>query len=366
MHVYGWLIAGTLSSALLAGCGKKDAPTEAAGAGAMPPPEVEVITVKAHDIPRTLTVPGQLVAVRRAEIRARIEGIVEQQLFREGSAVAAGTPLFRIDPRTLAAAVASAKAEALASHQHLARLRQLIDAKAVSQQELDQAIARQEQAQAALVRAEIDLEHATVTAPISGRIGRAFVTEGALVGRGEPTLLAQIEQLDPIRVDFSLPSHQFQSERTALESGRIDVQLQLPDGQAYGGTGHLLFSELAVDPQTGSVSLRAEFSNPKAYLLPGQPVTVSLAVGQHKNMLTVPQRAVQASPQGQIVMGIGPDNKLLPMPVHVGDLHGSDWIITGGLKGGEQVVINGLQKARPGMPVAPVPAAAKNTSPAGR
>jgi membrane fusion protein (multidrug efflux system) len=345
--------------------------------GNMPPPEVEVITVKTHDVARSVEIPGRMQAVRSAQVRARVEGILEKRVYSEGSDVKAGAALFRIDDRSLGANLQSAKAslararaDALIATQNLERMQQLIKDKAVSKQDLDQAVARKSQteadvlaAEAALTRAQIDLSYANVTAPISGRIGRALVTEGALVGKGEATHLATIEQLDPIWVNFSQSSADFLRLREALKSGKskqakAPVRLILEDGREYRLPGKLLFTDLAVDPATGSVGLRAEFPNPQRELLPGQFVSVRLPTDLAEQVISVPQRAVQASTQGQLVMIVTPDGKLAPQPVKTGGLAGHDWIISEGLKGGEQVVVNGLQKARPGMPVKPVQAGA--------
>jgi membrane fusion protein (multidrug efflux system) len=310
-------------------------------------------------------------AVRTAQVRARVEGVVEKRLFAEGSEVTAGTLLFRIDPRTLQAnlasadaAVSKAQADAAMAALTVDRLRHLLPAKAVSQQEYDLTEAKRKLAEAdvasalaARSRARIDLENSTVPAPISGRIGRALVTEGALVGRGEATPLATIEQLDPIYVNFAQSSADFLRLRDGQKAASgLPVKLVLENGQEYGHTGKLMFQDLAVDPGTGSVGLRAEFPNPRRELLPGQFVAVRLPVTQSAEQITVPQRAVQASAQGQVVMLVTPDGKLVPQPVKTAGLAGSDWIIAEGLKGGEQVVVNGLQKARPGMPVKAVPA----------
>ncbi len=358
---------------LLAGCkpnADKAAGGSMGGAGAMPPPEVEVVQASARDLPRTVEIPGRLTAVRTAQVRARVEGVLEKRLFVEGGEVKAGTPLFRIDPRTLQAnlasadaAVAKAQADAALTALTVDRLRNLLPAKAVSQQEYDQAEAKRKLAEAdvasaiaARSRARIDLENSSVPAPISGRIGRALVTEGALVGRGEATPLANIEQLDPILVDFAQSSADFLRLRDGRKaSADLPVKLVLEDGREYATVGKLLFQDSVIDPSTGSVGLRAEFPNPRRELMPGQFVTVRLPVTRAVAQITVPQRAVQASAQGQVVMLVTPDGKLVPQPVKTAGLAGTDWVIAEGLKGGEQVVVNGLQKARPGMPVKAVP-----------
>lgn len=360
-----------------------DAAPGAGGMGAMPPPEVEVITVAPSNVPRTVEAPGRLQAVRTAEVRARVEGILKQRAFVEGSEVRAGEVLFLIDAPNLAAnvesakaSIAKAKAQALIAGQTLERMQALAGSKAVSKQDLDTAVAAEAQAkaevlatQAALTRAQIDLGHATVTAPISGRIGRAMVTEGALVGKNEATALTQIEQYNPIWVNFSQSSADFINLREALKSGKAKassapVRLVLENGQEYPHSGKLLFNDLAVDPATGSVGLRAEFPNKDRSLLPGQFVTVRLPVALAENVITVPQRAVQVSPQGQAVMVVGPNGVVMPQPVKTGGLSGNDWIIAEGLKGGEKVIVNGVQKARPGSPVTTLEANAGKAVPA--
>ena len=364
-------IAALLS---LSACKPQSAPPQGP-AGGMPPPEVEVISVTPRDVARTLEAPGRLQAVRTAEVRARVEGILERRSYTEGSEVKAGQVLFQIDSRTLAANVAAAKAslargeaQKLIAGQNLERIQSLVASNAVSKQELDQAMAAKAQAnadvaaaQAALSRAEIDRGYATVTAPISGRIGRAQVTEGALVGKGEATPLASIEQYDPIWVNFSQSSADFLNLRESMRGGKskasqAPIRLLLENGREYPHPGKLLFNDLAVDPATGSVGLRAEFPNPDRTLLPGQFVSVRFPVALVEGVIVVPQRAVQVSPQGQAVLLVGGDGKVMAQPVKTGGLSGSDWIIAEGLKGGERVIVEGVQKARPGMAVSAVPA----------
>ncbi len=371
----------------LAACKPQSAPagdgkTGAGPGGGMPPPEVEVIDVAPRNVPRTMEAPGRMQAVRTAEVRARVEGILERRTYTEGSEVKAGSVLFRIDSRSLAANMEAAKAtlarnqaQKLIAGQNLDRMQALVASNAISKQEFDQAMAAKAQAnadvaaaQAALAKAEIDLSYATVTAPISGRIGRAQVTEGALVGKGEATPLASIEQYDPIWVNFSQSSADFLNLREATrgehtrsghaKASQAPVKLVLENGREYPHPGKLLFNDLAVDPTTGSVGLRAEFPNPDRSLLPGQFVTVRLPVALAENVIVVPQRAVQVSPQGQAVLVVAGDGKVQAQPVKTGGLSGTDWIVAEGLKGGERVIVNGVQKARPGMPVKAVAAPA--------
>ncbi|MFL6646375.1 MAG: efflux RND transporter periplasmic adaptor subunit [Sulfurifustaceae bacterium] len=360
-------------AALLSGCGKGTGAPAGAGGMQMPPPEVTVVVVQSGDAPVTYDVSGRVVAYRTAEVRARVEGILEKRLYREGGEVQEGQALFRIDRRTLEANVASARAalakaraNAEVTAQTAKRYRQLIADQAISKQELDQAEANLKQAdaevlnaEAALKRAEIDLSHADVPAPISGRITRAFVTEGALVGKGEATPLAKIEQLNPIYVDFTQSGAERLRLQRALMGGELKraqtpVELILEDGSKYKYPGKVLFTEQTVDPTTGTVTLRAEFPNPERLLLPGMFATARFAPGAVGGAVRVPQRAVQASPQGQFVYVVGADNKVAPQPIRTGGFSGPDWIVTDGLKGGERVVVDGLQKIRPGAPVNPV------------
>lgn len=349
-------------SLLLAACGegKKDgAPGSAAGpgAGAPPPPEVDVVTVTRASVVLTQELPGRLQAVRTAQVRARVEGIVEKRIFAEGSEVKAGTPLFHLDARTYRTAADSARADVAVSRQTLDRYRPLLEVKAVSQQEYDLAAARLKQAEAALAKAELDLENASVLAPISGRIGRALVTEGALVGKGEATHLATIEQVDPIYANFTQSNADLFRLQAAIRSGRLkkseekNVQVVLEDGSAHPQPGRLIFTDMAVDPGTGSIQLRAEVPNPRRDLLPGMFVRIRFPQAEADNAIRLPQRAVQTGPQGQSVLIVDAEGKVAPRPVKTGGMSGTDWIIAEGLQGGEKVIVNGLQKARPGSQV---------------
>jgi membrane fusion protein (multidrug efflux system) len=347
----------------LAACGdgeKKVPPGAGPGAG-MPPPEVDVITVVAAGATITQDLPGRLQAVRSAQVRARIEGVVEKRLFAEGTDIAAGTPLFRIDPRTYQAQAAAAEADLAAAKAVFARYTPLLEIKAVSQQEFDAAQARVKQAEAASTKAKLDLENAVPPAPISGRIGRALVTEGALVGKGEATHLVTIEQLDPIRVEFSQSYSDLLRLQQAVKSGKqkkadsAKVELVLEDGSLYPEKGRLQFTDLAVDPNSGAVLLRAEFPNPRRELLPGTFVRVRFPQTQFDNAIRVPQRAVQGGAQSQFVMTVDAEGKVAPRPIKTSTMSGGDFLVDDGLKAGEQVVVNGLQKARSGAVVKPLP-----------
>lgn len=353
------LLLISLLSACGGGAGK---PAAGPGpGGAMPPPEVDVITVGTGSATITQDLPGRLQAYRTAQVRARVEGVIEKRLFIEGTDVKAGAPLFQINAHIYKATAVAAEADLAIARQTVERYKPLLPIKAVSQQEYDIAVARVKQSEAALARANEDLEHASVPAAISGHIGRTQVTEGALVGKGEPTLLATIEQIDPIYVNFTQPGADLLRLRQAIKSGRLKraesakVELLLEDGSVYPQSGKIFFTDLAVDPTTGSVSLRAEFANPQHDLLPGMFARVRFPEAMSENAIRVPQRAVQSGPQGQFVMVVGAESKATPMPVKTGGMAGTDFIIADGLKGGEQVIVNGLQKARPGTVVKPVP-----------
>ena len=352
--------------ALLAACGEGDkkagGPAAAGGPGAAPPPaEVDVVTVVSSQATITQDLPGRLLANRTAQVRARVEGVIEKRLFAEGSDIKAGTPLFRIDARAFQAQVAAAAADLAASRAVFERYKPLLETKAVSQQEFDAAQAKVKQAEAALTKAQLDLENAVPPAPHSGRIGRALVTEGALVGKGEATHLATIEQIDPIRVEFTQSYSDLLRLQQAVKAGQqkrastATVELMLEDGSIYPERGRLQFADLAVDPNSGAVVLRAEFPNSRRELLPGTFVRVRFPQAQLDNALRVPQRAVQGSPQGQLVMTVDAEGKVVPRPIKTGAMSGTDFIVTDGLQGGEQVIVNGLQKARPGSVVKPVP-----------
>ena len=357
---------------LLSACGgdKGTGAPAGQGGGMPPPPEVEVITVGTGNATITQDLPGRLQAYRTAQMRARVEGVIEKRLFEEGSDVNAGAPLFRIDARTYKAAAESAKADLVVAKQNVDRYKSLLEIKAVSPLDYDLAVAKAKQAESALSRAEEDLENASVPASISGRIGRAMVTEGAFVGRGEATLLATIEQLDPIYANFTQSGSDMLRLRNAVKSGKLKradsakAELVLEDGNVYEHKGRILFTDMAVDPSTGAVSLRAVFPNPKRELLPGMFVRVRFPEAFAENVIRIPQRAIQGGPQGQFVMVVGPENKATPTPVVTGSMTGADFIISAGLKGGEQVIVNGLQKARPGTVVTPVQQGVAQPSPA--
>lgn len=348
--------------ALVAGCGGDNKPAAGPAPGAaMPPPEVDVITVAVGNVTLTQDLSGRLEAFRTAQVRARVDGVVEKRLFQEGSDVKAGDSLFQIDARNYRTVAASAKADLTIARQNIERYKHLLEIHAVSQQDFDVADAKAKQAEAVATRASEDLENASVPAAISGRIGRAMVTEGALVSKGGATLLATIEQIDPIYVNFTQPGADVLRLRQAIKNGKLKhadsakVELLLEDRSIYPQPGKIFFTDMAADPSTGAVSLRAEFPNSQRELLPGMFVRVRFPEARMDNAIRVPQRAVQAGPQGQFVMIVGADGIVTPQPIKTGGMTAKDFIVSSGLKGGEQVIVNGLQKARPGMTVKPVP-----------
>ncbi|HEV7912851.1 MAG TPA: efflux RND transporter periplasmic adaptor subunit [Albitalea sp.] len=378
--------AVAMAALLAAACGQKDAAPAAApaGGGAPPPPEVGVVTVAPRQVGIVTELPGRLEASRVAQVRARAAGILQQRLFREGSDVRPGQPLFQIDAAPLRASVQSAQAALAKAQANLAqasslveRFKPLVEANAISKQEFVNAVAAHKQAQAdvasaqaAVQTAQINLGYATVTAPIAGRIGRALVTEGALVGQGEATPLAVVQQINPMYVNFTQSATEVLRLRKALASGQLkratgpeaaSVNVVLEDGSNYPQRGRLLFSDLTVDTTSGQITLRAELPNGDGMLLPGLYVRVRLEQAQADQAITLPQQAVTRTAQGDTVMVVGPDGKPAPRPVKIGSAQGGQWIVLDGLKPGEQVIVDGFQKMRPGAPVKPVawqPAAA--------
>lgn len=347
--------------ALLSGCGAGDNPKNTVTPPSPPPsPEVDVITVTRGSAVLTQDLPGRLQAYRTAQIRARVEGVVEKRKFTEGSNVKEGDSLYQIFPRNYQTAYDASKTDVAVARQTLARYKYLLDAKAVSRQDYELAEAKLKQAEAAFSKAREDLDNTRVPAPISGRIGRSQITEGALVGRNEATLLATIEQVHPIYVNFTQSGADTLRLRQAIKAGQLTrtdpakVELILEDGSIYPQPGHFLFSDLAVDPGTNSVSLRAEFPNPNQELLPGMFVRIRFPEANIDDAVRIPQRALLADAQGQFVMLVDPQNKATVRRIKTGSMAGGDFIITEGLNGGEQLIINGLQKIKPGGVVKPV------------
>ena len=331
-----------------------------AGAGGPPPAEVNVMTVTSTPVELTTDLSGRLQSVRTAQVRARVEGVVDRILFKEGVEIKAGTPLFQIDPRAYRASAEAARADAQAAEQLLQRYQALLEVRGVSQQEYEAAVTRAKQAKATQAKANIDYENAMVTAPISGRVGHALVTEGTLVGRGDATPLVNIDQMDPIYVNFSQSENELFSLRQAIKQGKVQagdslkVQLLLSDGSVYGQVGKLLVSEQTVDVNTGNVFLRAEFPNPQRELMPGSFVRVRISQARMEQAIAVPQRAVQMNSNGAYVLSVTPENKVAPVPIQIGPMSGDKWVVTGGLAEGARIVVDGVQKAKPGAMVKPL------------
>lgn len=360
--------AGLAVALLLSGCGPQLPPRQT------PTPTVEVMTVRPRAVPNLIEVPGRIEAVRTAEVRARVDGVVERLLYQEGSDVAAGAPLFQIDPRDRRAQVDQARAaltQAEASRANAAAVIRRYDALvargAVSAQDHDaaqaarlQAEAGVAQARAALDRAELALSYTTVRAPISGRVGRALVTEGALVSAAQATPMTVIHQLAPVHAVFSETSTALSDALGRSRSGAspastlddIRVTLILETGAPYPAAGRLDFADRTVDPATGGQTLRAVFTNADQQLLPGQFVRGRIAIGTLANAIVVPARAVQIRGDQATVMVVGADGATAVRPVTLGRQQtGGDWLIEAGLQAGDPLIIDGWQKARPGQKV---------------
>ncbi|AAO56097.1 efflux RND transporter periplasmic adaptor subunit [Pseudomonas syringae group genomosp. 3] len=354
----------------LAGCEQKPQQDHAASAA---PKEVEAVAVKAESFTVVDELPGRIEPVRVAQVRARVAGIVLTRNFEEGADVRAGAVLFQIDPAPFKAALSKAQGDLARTEATLfetqatvKRYESLVEIEAVSRQTFDtarsalqNAAAAKKSAQADVETARLDLGYATVRAPISGRIGRAMVTEGALVGQGETTLLATIQQLDPVYADFTQPVADALQMRAAIQEGRLpkggeDALSLSVDGTDYQSSGTLLFTDVAVDRTTGQVSLRARFANPKGVLLPGMYVRVRTPQRVDANAILVPQRAVQRSSDGAArVLMIAQDGTAEARPVKTGAMQDSRWQITEGLKEGEQVIIGNMTGLNPGDKVVP-------------
>lgn len=369
--------------AVLAACGQGNAPTPAGKgpAGTMPPPpQVGVVTVQPGDVGLQTELPGRLEASRVAQVRARAAGILQQRLFREGSDVKAGQVLYRIDAAPYEATLRSAEATLARAQANLAnaqaiaqRYQPLVAEKAISQQDYSNALAAEKVAQAevaaataAVQTARIQLGYAQVQAPIAGRIGRALVTEGALVGQGEPTPLAVIQQVDPLYVNFTQSASEAMRLQRALAAGQLKsagagaaaVRVVLDDGTEHPRPGRLLFADLTVDATTGQVTLRAEVPNPGGTLLPGLYVKVRLEQAVARDAISLPQQAVTRTAQGDTVKVVNAQGVIETRPVKVGAQQDGRWVVLDGLKAGEQVMVDGFQKVAmlpPGTPVQAVP-----------
>ncbi|WP_310503055.1 efflux RND transporter periplasmic adaptor subunit [Rheinheimera pacifica] len=355
------------SALLLAGC-SDSAPTAQPEASALP---VTTLNVTTEQLMLISDLPGRVEPMRVAQVRARVAGIILQRNFTEGADVAAGDVLFQIDPAPLKAALARAEgeqakadAELLNAQAKVTRYEPLAKIEAISQQDLDNALAELRTAQAAVssaratvVSAKLDLSYATVTAPISGRIGRALATEGALVGQGETTLLATIQQLNPVYIDFTQPVAKALELQQLLKSGQLadstDKKLTATiEGTRYEAKGDLLFSDIAVERSTGQITLRGEFDNAEHILLPGMYVRVKVPQAQVADAILIPQRAVQFDANGKSsVWVVDANNTVQPVAVELGIMQGKNWQITQGLSAGDKVITGGISALMPGSAV---------------
>ncbi|MFJ3684466.1 efflux RND transporter periplasmic adaptor subunit [Pseudomonas sp. NPDC090208] len=354
--------------AALTACGAPSAPPQTLS------PRVSVETVRPQPLTLTTELNGRLVSPRTAEVRARVAGIVLQRVYREGSDVKQGDVLFRIDPAPFRADVDSAEAALRKADANLYQTRlqagryaELVKIQAVSRQDAENAQAAHLQAEAdvaaaraALKRARLNLDYATVTAPIAGRIGKALVTEGALVGQGDTTALAIIQQLEPIYADVSQSTRQISDLRRALQQGQlqqigqrqISATLLQEDGTPYPLKGELLFSDLTVDQSTGQITLRSQFPNPQHELLPGSFIRVQLDQARNAQGITIPQKAVQRDAAGKAnVMIVDADGNVAERSVELGGVVHDRWIVDSGLNAGDRVLVAGVQHVQPGMQV---------------
>ncbi len=377
------LVAGAL---LAAGCGERgagaQAPPSGKGPGAPgaggPPPAMPVSVVEAQPrrVPVTIEAVGQTEGSREVEVRARVTGVLQQQLFREGEPVKAGAPLYRIDPAPFEIALEQARA-ALAqesanleqARREAARTGPLAEQRAISRKEADDArsaVARIEAsrlaAQARVREAELNLSYTRVNAPIAGIAGRTERSVGSLVNPTTDSLLVRLAVTDPIWVRFSFSEPEWQRMRGL--SGTPTVTLVLPDGSAYPVEGRLNFAGTSVDARTGAVQMRASFANPQRTLLPGQFVRARVRIGE-QDAFVVPQAAVMTNDQGRFVWVVGPQGAATPRPVKAGAWSGAGWAIHDGLAPGDRVIVDNLMKLRPGAPVTPAPAAAPGGAPGG-
>ncbi len=327
--------------------------SQGAPAGALP---VSVIEVRPTSVPSMIEVTGQAEGAKETEVRARVNGILLQRLFVEGSTVKAGQPLFQIDPVPFQNALDEAQARAKQTEREAARLKKLFSQQAVSRKEFDDATSLNEIAQATLKTAKLNLAWTTVTAPVDGVSGRALRSEGHLItSTGDAGWLTSIYQVDPIWVRFGLSG----ADAARLPAGRADapidapVQLLLGNGQAYDQMGKLNFRSVFIDPKLGTQQLRAEFPNPQRKILPGQFLRVKITTGTLDNVFLVPQRAVIQNERGYMVWTVGSDNKVIPTPLKMGNWLGQNWVVLSGLKPGDRVVVDQIIKIRPGASVNP-------------
>jgi len=367
-------------AAAVAACGG-DNPQPQQGAG-----QVTVVTLKSESVSLTRELPGRTNAFLIAEVRPQVNGIVGKRLFTEGSMVREGQPLYQIDDASYRAQannaraqLARAEATANASRLSARRITQLADVQAVSQQDLENAVAAQKQAdadvgaaRASLEAANVTLGYARITAPISGRIGKSSVTQGALVSANQAEALATVQQLDPIYVDLTQSSAELLQLRRELEAGRLQdnqslpVSILLEDGSPFAHKGTLEFSEVSVDPTTGSFGLRVRVDNPEGLLMPGMYVRAVIGGGVRNGAVLVPMQGIARDAKGDTsAMVVGKDGKVEVRAVKVSRALGDKWLVEDGLQPGDKVIVEGLQKIGPGMPVQATEKGAEAATPAG-
>ncbi|MBJ7439721.1 MAG: efflux RND transporter periplasmic adaptor subunit [Sphingopyxis sp.] len=371
------LLAGALCAATLSlgACSDQDDASKTGRSA----PEVGFVVAKVEAVPVTTSLGGRTVAFETSEVRPQVNGLIRRRLFTEGGFVRAGQPLYQIDASLYQAAVdqasanlASARASAQAADERVRRFAPLARMQAIAEQDYTDALAEARVARAAVAQngaaletARITLRYATITAPISGRIGRSLATPGALVSASQATPLAVIQQTDPIYVDMQQSSAELTTLRQALESGGVaagstSVRLRLEDGSAYGFAGTVQFSDITVSEATGTVTLRARFPNPRGVLLPGMFVTALFDQAVNPAAILVPQAAVQRDFDGSaFVYLVGKDNKAARRKVVADRTIGANWVVTDGLKNGERVITQGVGNLKQGAPIKPVPASSQ-------
>ncbi|ATC88684.1 MULTISPECIES: efflux RND transporter periplasmic adaptor subunit [Pseudoalteromonas] len=368
-----FVLSALVGSVALTGCDQAAEQSQASAPKAVP---VGVLTLKSQALTLKKELPGRISAFQIAEIRPQVSGIVQSRLFVEGKEVKQGQALYQIDPATFEAdlaaseaSVARAQASISSSKAKASRFSELLKIKAVSQQDFDEADAAYKQAKAELLTAkaqlksaQINLDYSHVSSPISGQISKSSVTVGALVSANQSTALATVTQLDPIYIDLTQSSNELTKLKKAISSGALsvdstsqtDVELIMEDGSVYPHKGTLQFSEVTVDPSTGSVILRAKFSNPEKLLLPGMYARASIVEGVKAGAILAPQRGVSRNSKGEpTAMVVSKDNTVESRVLKVDRTIGSDWLVTDGLMDGDKLIVEGLQKIRPGAPVNP-------------
>ena len=356
-------ISLTLACALLiSACDQK---TEPAAGKEQPAPKVGIVTLSSESFTLTSELPGRTAAYRVAEVRPQVNGIIQKRLFKEGSDVKANQQLYQIDPAVYEANLKSAQASLLSASSLADRYKILVNERAVSRQQYDDAHANRLQAEAALERAKIEQRYTRVLAPISGRIGRSSASEGALVNSGQTQELAVIQQLDPMYVDVTQSATDLLRLRRELENGQLEkasetaaqVSLKLQDGSDYPHKGTLEFSEVSVDASTGSVTLRAVFPNPETLLLPGMFVHARLVNGVQNKAILAPQQGITRNPKGEpVAMVVNAENKVEVRQLKAERTVGDRWLVTEGLQEGDRIITEGLQFVQAGASVDPYPA----------